>query len=274
MKPTPTALAAALLLLATGSGSPTLARGGGGAAASAPQFIRLDGVREHVSWNDGDSFAIKAGPRQGQKARLAGYNTLESYGPVHFWSAFHGEELYWLAKEATHVVRSEEWVCRSLGVADGYGRIIVSCPDAAKRLVGDGLAHVFAVDQPADGELLALQMEAQRARRGIWAKGIPSHIVTSVHSTEEGAGRGGGDEQAEPRAYNRICDTATGESVTVEHHTAFKACDVWCHGGSCLLYLPFDVRYGRDKPLCVKRGKRNRLVVPPHLRYPMKRSGR
>lgn len=230
----------------------------------APQHVVLDGTRVRVTWSDGDSFRVLRGPRKGQRARLAGYNTLESYGPVHFWGGASGAELYALAKQATALVRSKAWICTTVpGAKGGYGRKLVRCPDAAAALVRAGLAHVFAVDHPPDAGLLRLQSRAQAARRGIWKPGVPAAIVTSLHSADEYKSRG----KAQSKAYNRVCDTRTGLARRAHHDLTFKPCQAWCARGSCMIYVPYDQRYGRARPACLRRGRgrRHRLVLPPHL---------
>jgi len=237
---------------------------------SRKQTLLLDGVVERVNWNDGDSFRILKGRRDGEKARLQGYNTLESYGPVHFWGAFTGWDLYHTHKDATALAKSQEWECTSSGEADGYGRILVTCPELRKRLIAEGLAHVYAYgDEVPDPELIALQLKAQNERKGMWRKGIPATIVTSVHSIDEPAS--GKDKGPRVESYNRVCDTATGKTFTVGHTTIFKACDVFCYGGSCLLYIPFKERYGDKRPACTRgdNGDKNRVTAMGHLDQPL-----
>ena len=233
---------------------------------SKRQMIVLDGIPERVNWNDGDSFRVTKGPRKDQKARLKGYNTLESYGPVHFWGGFNGWDLYRTHKNATKLAKSKEWECESDGEADGYGRLLVDCPGLRKALIREGLAHVYAYgDEVPDPELLALQMQAQNNRKGMWKKGIPKAIVTSVHSIDEKTD----DGLQRTDSYNRLCDTATGKTYTFKHKKVFKPCDAFCQDGSCMLYLPFEVRYGEKKPACVKgEGKRNQQRAPAHLNEP------
>ena len=68
------------------------------AVAEPASQVFLNGVPTPVFFNDGDSFRILEGPLKGTKARLAGFNTLESYGPVHQWGGWHAKELYAIAK--------------------------------------------------------------------------------------------------------------------------------------------------------------------------------
>lgn len=236
---------------------------------STAMYVILDGTKTRVVWNDGDSFRIIRGPKKDVRARLADYNTLESYGPVHFWGGFHGYELYDLAKEGTKIAKKGVWDCRSTGHGGGYGREVIHCPDLSVELIRLGLAHLFGVESAPNPALLKLQIQAQNQRLGIWSKGIPRDIVTSLHSIDEKRK----DGTVRKTAYNRVCDTRTGMSRVITHKKQFKLCDAWCHGGSCMIYAPFEVRYryGEGRPACLKRGKLNRLVVPPNLGYPMKR---
>jgi endonuclease YncB( thermonuclease family) len=247
---------------------PSLALGKPSESKPTPSFLKLNGSRERVRWNDGDSFRILEGSRKDEKGRMVGYNTLESYGPVHYWGDFHGWELYRLAKDGQKLAAASEWECQAEGQADGYGRLLVDCPELRRAMVAQGLGHVFAVGGEPDAEALAAQMKAQNQRKGIWQKGIPGAIVTSLHAISEER-----DGQGPPKtAYNRVCDTQTGKSYTVEHQADFKPCDTWCHRASCMIYVPFDSRYGAKRPACVKgdEGERNHLTPPPHLGYPLR----
>lgn len=233
--------------------------------------IILDNVEEHVNFNDGDSFRILDGPRKGQKARLVGYNTLEAYGPVHFWGNANGWDLYRVNEKDIEVAKSEQWECESLGGADGYGRILVLCAGLRKKLVSEGLAHVYAYgDEVPDPELVELMIKAQGERRGMWRWGIPQAIVTSVHSIDE-------KDPDEPVAknrkesYNRLADTRTGKTFAVKHDKVFKPCDVFCHSGSCMVYVPFNQRFGDERPACLRgnEGEKNKMDGPRHLHEPL-----
>lgn len=233
--------------------------------------IILDGTPETVNFNDGDSFRILDGPRKGQKARLVGYNTLEAYGPVHFWGDANGWDLYRVNERDIDIAREGDWECESLGSADGYGRILVLCPELRRRLIAEGVAHVYAYgDEEPDPELVELMLKAQSERRGMWKFGIPRAIVTSVHSIDE---KDPDDPLAEDRkeSYNRLADTRTGKTFAVKHDKVFKPCDVFCHSGSCMLYVPFDKRFGDERPECLrgKGGERNKMDGPRHLVEPL-----
>ncbi len=212
---------------------------------TGPQ-VELDGQRISVWWDDGDTFSYRPGTGgKSQSARMDGYNTLESYGPVHRWGTWTAVELYAIAKEAGAVARSEVWVCAMMEGSGGYGRVVVDCPALRQRLIGDGLAHVFAIDDPPRPEDLALQAAAIAAKKGMWAKGAPDGLVTSLHSASE---------EASGTAYDRICSLSTGMCPTRDHTTRYGTCDEACHDGSCMVYVPFEERYGDKRSAC--------LVVP------------
>ena len=71
------------------------------AAAEPETLVILNKKATPVYFNDGDTFRALAGPFAGPSNRLAGFNTLESYGSVHRWGKFEAKELYNLAKIAT-----------------------------------------------------------------------------------------------------------------------------------------------------------------------------
>jgi len=222
--------------------------------------IVLDGREVTVSWNDGDSFSFKQGKGRRKRARLLDVNTLENFGPVHRWGTWNAWELYVLSDEAAKVAAAKAWKCTSSESPDGYGRLLVRCPDLARELVKQGQAMVFAVDAPPAKDLVALQADAQKRKAGIWLKGVPPLLISSAHSVLEGKG------------YNRVVDTRTGKASVVEHEEAFETCDQVCTGtgpdASCLLFVPFKRRY-TDPPPCVTDPKvlpRPPRVVDPRLK--------
>jgi endonuclease YncB( thermonuclease family) len=199
-----------LLLLAAGS-----------AAAEPASLVYLNGVPSPVTFNDGDSFRVLSGKFAGTKARLAGYNTLESFGPVHQWGTWTAKELYVLAKRATQQAQRGTWRCESDLKTDTYGRMLWWCPELAAAQVRQGLGHAMSVDQsPAKPELIAAQQEAIAAKRGIWAHGVPEYVLTSLHSDDEKPG----DEAS----YNRLVSSADGHSKKWEHKNIYQECDVLC----------------------------------------------
>ncbi len=239
MKPRP-----ALLALALAAGCAHEAP----APAPAPRpagrsAIVLDGAEAEVRWSDGDSFEVRSGPLAGTDVRLVGYNTLESYGPVHRWGSWTPRELYEIARTSKDLASARTWTCTSGGKRDAYRRLLVSCPDAALALVEAGHAFAFAVDDPPDPALLAAQRRAIEAKVGIWAKGAPAAIVTSVHPAKDGK-----------PAYDRVVDLATGTSRKVEHGNAYGVCEEVCPkeaGGSCMVHVPFESRY-ENRPDCLR----------------------
>lgn len=206
--------------------------------------VFLNGTPAPVFFNDGDSFTVLAGPLEGTKARLAGYNTLESFGPVHRWGGWDPHELYVLAKMATLNARRGVWHCHSDMNRDGYGRILWTCPDLIVDQVRKGLAHVMLVtDEPAPEEHLQAMRAAQAEKRGIWKKGIPEYILTSLHSKDEGY---------EGTNYNRLVSTQTGHSKKWVHDDNYKECQEVCHeGGACMVYVLMSRRFGADRAACL-----------------------
>lgn len=204
--------------------------------------VSLDGEVAEVRWSDGDTFRVVGGAHKGTKARLAGFNTLEDYGPVHRWGEWTPQELWELARAPEKVLSDRGWTCTSSGDKDKYDRLLVECPEVARTLVGDGLAMVFAIDQPPDESLLAIQQAAIAERKGMWRKGVPAVVVTSVHSVDEG------------RGYNRVVDPRTGMSKVRSHEERYETCQEVCEGPegqqSCMTYVPYERRY-KNKPECL-----------------------
>lgn len=208
-----------------------------------PNTVLLNGVRIPVSWSDGDTFQMKGGEYQGKGARLSGFNTLEDYGPVHRWGSWTPLELYAIARAPESFLSSRSWTCTSPGKTDKYNRLLVDCPGVAEALIGEGLAMVFAVEGAPDAKLVALQQAAQRDGKGMWKKGVPPVVVSSLHSAAEG------------RAYNRSVDTATGSSSARNHEETYETCQEVCEGPpaqqSCMRYVPYELRY-KNKPDCLR----------------------
>lgn len=193
------------------------------AAAAEPRSkVILNGKLVQVTFNDGDSFRVLGGAMSGAKARLAGYNTPESYGPVHSWGTWTEKELYVMAKMATAHARKGIWECETDGATDTYGRMLVKCPGLSEDLVRRGLAHVLTVgDEPGEPALVAAQQEAMAARRGMWSHGVPEYILTSIHSVEEDTDGTG--------TYNRLVSTADGHSLKWKHQNRYSECSKVCH---------------------------------------------
>lgn len=216
----------------------------------APGFLLLNGQRTAVKWSDGDSFKIKEGPFANRGTRLQGYNTLEAFGPVHRWGEWKPQELFELAKASSTVAASQEWECTTDGKADGYGRLLVDCPELRVEIVRAGHALTYAVEGGVpDQRALVAQAEAMAAKRGMWAKGVVKGVVTSVHSLGET------DANGSDKAYNRVVDTRTGQALVRPHQKTYGTCEEVCEETdgdvSCMVYVPFEHRY-KNKPDCLR----------------------
>jgi micrococcal nuclease len=205
-------------------------------------MVELDGKPTPVHWADGDSFTVLGNDKG---ARLAGYNTLESYGPVHQWGEWTPIELYALARAATNIARKRPWRCTQLEGTGGYGRLVVDCPDLRDALLSAGLAHTFSVDGPGSAAAQALQNEAMAQARGMWQKGVPAGLITSLHSA---------DERDDGSAYDRVCDPVTGHAAKRAHTAVYTVCQTVCHDGSCMVYVPYAQRYGDSPADCLGKG--------------------
>ncbi len=183
--------------------------------------VYINGVPTPVYFNDGDSFRPQAGPLKGQQSRLAGYNTLESYGGVHSWGTWNPHELYVNAKLATLEARRGVWHCDTDGKKDGYGRLLLFCKDLARDLIVKGLAHAYSVKGPGDADLMAAQREAMENRRGMWAHGVPHYVMTSIHSASEGGGKDG-------KTYNRLISTFDAHTKKWLHTDNYTECQTIC----------------------------------------------
>lgn len=195
--------------------------GGPTATADAWTRVTINGTAVPVSFNDGDSFRVHGGDYDGTQCRLGGFNTLESFGPAHQWGEWHPYELYVIAKMATIHARRGTWHCFTEGEHDGYGRLLVECPDLIVDMVRRGYAQVYNVDDTASRpEYLRAQDEAIRNRAGMWAHGVPGYVMTSAHSASEDAGR--------EWHYNRLVSTRDGHSESMRHHEDYSECEWVC----------------------------------------------
>ncbi len=184
--------------------------------------VFINGRPTPVYFNDGDSFKPMAGPFKGSQSRLAGFNTLESFGPVHSWGTWTERELWVLAKQATKHAQHGVWHCETDSKKDGYGRLLMNCKDLAKSHIENGLAQVMSVDaNPGDPELIEAQQRAIAGRRGMWAHGAPTYVLSSLHSTSEGGGKDG-------KTYNRLVSTTDGHSEKWIHTIDYPECDKVC----------------------------------------------
>ncbi|MBL9038534.1 MAG: thermonuclease family protein [Archangium sp.] len=241
------------VVLLTGCAVSTVTRTGGRRSHDddkhdAMGAVMVNGQRTEVHWSDGDSFTFESGPYKGQGTRLVGYNTLEAYGPVHRWGSWTREELYTVAKGGADVAAAKVWECTTDGDQDAYRRVLVDCPDLALEMVKKGHGLAYAVKGRPSPKLLDAMHQAQRAKRGMWAKGVPRGLVTSLHSFAENAG------SQYKTSSNRILDTRTGEAPLRKHTDNYATCEEVCietgDDFSCMVYVPFERRY-RDQPACL-----------------------
>jgi endonuclease YncB( thermonuclease family) len=205
--------------------------------------VSINGLTVDVRWSDGDSFRITSGKYRGDRARLMGYNTLESYGPVHKWGDWNPWGLYKVAKDAKKVAQTEVWDCVAQEERDRYKRLLVRCPDLTKAMIKSGYGHLFELGQDPHFDDLKLQKIAMETKQGMWKRGAPAVVLTSVHSIDEGSDK---------ITYNRFVKTTTGQAEKFHHTNQVKSCQWVCHQGACLLYVPFKQRYGDRRPDCLK----------------------
>lgn len=243
----------AVLLLSLAACSGIVTRSGGKRtdaqdAHEADGAIILNGKRVAVRWSDGDSFTFLDGEYTGQDTRLFGYNTLESYGPVHRWGSWSREELYTLTKADAAFCASKEWECTTSGEPDAYQRILVTCPKLGLEMVRKGRGLAYAIRGKPDPLVLDAMHQAQRAGRGIWEKGVPKGLITALHSFSENT-----DSRYETSS-NRILDTHTGEAPLRKHKDTYEVCQEVCltteGDWSCMVYVPYERRY-KNRPPCL-----------------------
>jgi len=183
--------------------------------------VYINGVPTTVYFNDGDSFRVLEGEYANRGCRLGGFNTLESFGPTHAWGSWHPFELWINAKQATLNGRRGIWHCTTDGSLDGYGRLLLDCPDLAVDQIRKGLAHAYNIDDnPSRPEYLRAQQEAIRNRRGMWAHGVPGFVLTSLHSASE--------DPTRDSHYNRMVSSRDGHTERWEHHDTYPECSWQC----------------------------------------------
>ena len=188
-------------------------------AIDVPSRVYLNGVPTPVYFNDGDSFRVLSGAFAGSRARLAGFNTLESYGRAHQWGTWTREELSHYATLGTMNARQGVWHCTSDLKRDGYGRILWDCPDLTIDQVRKGYAHAMSVKGPAHPDVIEAQKEAVKYRRGMWSHGVPEYVLTSLHSISE---------NYKGKNYNRRVHTVTGASKKWYHQEKYDECQTIC----------------------------------------------
>lgn len=211
--------------------------------------VFINGVPVPVSFNDGDSFRVQDGEYRGSQCRLAGFNTLESFGPGHQWGDWHPYELFINAKMATYNGRRGTWHCFTDGSTDTYGRVLMDCPDLATDQIRRGFAHAYQVDDtPSRPVYLRAQQDAIRNRRGMWAHGVPDYVMTSVHSADEDPSR--------EWHYNRLVSTRDAHTESMRHHQTYSECEWVCND---------EIRVDLGPVTAAARRLREDPRIAPHL---------
>jgi endonuclease YncB( thermonuclease family) len=205
--------------------------------------VVLDGIQIEVQWDDGDTFHGVHPNGDKIKARLNGFNTLESYGPVHQWGEWSATELYKIAKDSGVFASKTVWECTDTKRGGGYGRILVDCPELRKQMLEQGFAHPFSVKSPAPESDLEAMRKGMQNKLGIWHKGTPRYLITSLHSQ---------DEKPDKDAYNRVCDLEIGQCETQDHTDTYTVCQNVCIEDTCMVYVPYKKRYGFERAECLR----------------------
>jgi endonuclease YncB( thermonuclease family) len=127
------------------------------------QATTLHGKVVHIA--DGDTLTILTESKEQVKIRLAGIDTPEKAQPF-------GNK----AKQSLAALTFQKQVLIEVETKDQYGRtvctVIVNGSDANAELVRQGMAWVYR-KYTKDQKLYALEAEAKRAKRGLWATDKP-----------------------------------------------------------------------------------------------------
>lgn len=210
--------------------------------------ITIDDIEVPAYFNDGDTFKILEGKNKGSSVRIAGFNSLETYGPVHGWKKNTPSYLFDVANMATVEAQKGGWTCDLESGKDAYGRLLAVCDDLALALISKGLAHAYSIDSnPAKMTYVNAQKKAQKSKLGMWKGGVPELLITSLHSVDEGANN----------TYNRMISAVDGHNETWKHEESYGTCENVCleQDNSCMIYVPFGQRYGKSKPECLYKKK-------------------
>lgn len=226
------------------------------ASAQQSTQIEINGEIASVFFNDGDTFRILSGKLMGKRSRVEGFNTLESYGPVHRWGSFKSRELMNIANEGTLNARRGGWHCTTDLSTDTYGRLLSTCMDLASDQIEKGLAHVMTVTQsPGNAGLIEKQRGAIKEGKGMWALGVPNFVLTSTHSLHEVRDR--------TETYDRFVSTRDGHSVVAKHRNNYEDCQEICYSpglenqdpdpsvNSCMIYVNAQNRFGPTRAACL-----------------------
>ena len=153
------------------------------------------------------------------------------------------KELCAFAKESGDLPPETVWECADTKKGGGYGRVLVDCPGLRQAMLKNGYAHPFSIGGPApEADMQALRLGIEN-KAGIWAKGAPKSLITSLHSQ---------DEKPDKEVYNRVCDLTTGECAERIHSDVYETCQKVCVDDSCMTYVPYKVRYGDNRAECIR----------------------
>jgi hypothetical protein len=126
--------------------------------------------------------------------------------------------------------------------------MLVDCPKLAIEIVRAGQGLAYGVKGRPPRLVLDAMHQAQRAKRGVWQKGVPHGVITSLHSMGENT-----DGKYKTGA-NRVLDTRTGETLLRKHTDTYHTCQEVCletqGDSSCMVYVPFEQRY-HHQPACL-----------------------
>jgi len=132
-------------------------------ATLTAQAATLQGKVVHIA--DGDTLTILTNVNQQVKIRLAGIDTPEKAQPF-------GNK----AKQALAALSFQKQALIEVETKDRYGRtvgtVIVNGADVNAELVHQGMAWVYR-KYTNDQKLYALEAEAKKAKRGLWASEHP-----------------------------------------------------------------------------------------------------
>ena len=127
------------------------------------QAVTLQGKVVHIA--DGDTLAILTKANQQVKIRLAGIDTPEKAQPF-------GNK----AKQSLAALTFHKQALIEVETKDQYGRtvgtVIVNGSDVNAELVRQGMAWVYR-KYTNDQKLFAIEAEAKKAKRGLWATDKP-----------------------------------------------------------------------------------------------------
>ena len=152
-----------------------------------------------------------------------------------------GGRVYLLGTAHTSQESAAHAVCLMRAVRPSA--VVVELCKGRRHMLASGYAHAFSIDAEAPPEDLKHQASAIGKGRGMWEKGAPEGLLTSLHSA---------DEREDGSAYNRLCSLTTGLCDKAPHGATYSTCQEVCEQGSCMLYVPYKQRYGEARADCLR----------------------